>query len=548
MKHFISIRFLSRDEVIQIVIESLRMIPYYCTNQPAPLTLAMSTQTKSPKLSPVFMEKSTRTRLSFEEAGVLGNFRIGSIITPAESSLGKGESITNTIRMIIQQQSDLVILRSEIEGVGLHLAQRLQQTAGPDSWVRKDVPIIVGGAGTRDHPSQVLLDVVTIVARAIGIKRNDDYPIIKQIFSQSEAENELKERISKILDQLTIAFVGDLIHSRVTHDWVHLGKLFSIKFIFIAPKVFQIEDWLRSRIHPGPAISSNLDDALGADITYTIRGQIERLKKIVSEHEARRISRSLQVDDDFIERYDGVIMDAQPIDAESPMIQSHLFNHPQVIMYQQSAMGIPTRMAILRLCYEGRFEDTPLLKVPSVKPKVLLTESIKAHWRRMKKKQRNQQRSVNPIYNGMVLDRINKGIIQLVDLVLARGGVYKKGRGPIIPARECPSPTMGEKEIFFLENRFVPYWLLAAIKILAPLMHVVKLQKGTYWKLNFPVAKAVPQVFVCPNSDCVTNHDPEAETFFYVSSTDKQIFLECAYCEHQFSRQEIIDHLPQKRW
>lgn len=547
LKHLLSIGLLTREEVIYLIYQSLVMTLYYCRQQVPPLPTSLRRKLLKPKLVTLFQEKSTRTKDSFEEAAERILLRRGSAITSEESSLGKGESLMHTLRMLIQQGADVVVLRSAIEGAGLHLAQCLERTGGPESWVRQDVSIIVGGAGTRDHPSQIILDLVTIVLRRLGIKRMDEADKLAKILKRMRAD-ELKILIGKIIDELKISFVGDLFHSRVVNDWIHLSRLFHIHFIFIAPEIVQVEKWLRPHLS---SPSDNLNQAKKTDIVYTIRMQIERLSKTMPEHEARQIVRSLQIDEKFMEGFSGLVMDALPIDVNSPTILPSLYNHPQVIMFEQSGCGIPTRMAILVECLLGRKQAVRKLEAPAVKPKVLLIETSKKHTERMKEKSQDQQRSVNPIYNGTVFDRINKGMISYFDLVLARAGVYKTGHGPIILARECDSTDMGQKEIFFLENRFVPYPISAALKFVSPSNRVIEIKEdqGMYYKLEFPLPKAVSDVFVCPNDDCITNHDPEAQTFFNIEEerAEGPVAI-CVYCEHQFSRSEIIEHLPRKRW
>jgi len=537
MKNFLSIRFLNQDDVIRLVIESLRMIPYYCKNEIVPLPLPHN-MCRPPKLTSVFTELSTRTKSSFEEAAELVSFRVGAAITPSDSSLGKNESLTNTLRMIIQQNADVVVLRSGIEGAGLHLANCLQQTANSANWVNSNASVIIGGAGTCDHPSQVLLDIVTIIARSLGITRNDQYHVIETIFADIDYEKILTQAIVRVLNNLTIAFVGDLVHSRVVHDWLHLGRLFFIRFTLIAPDVLQIPiSCLKGIIYKR---SNDLDEALNSEITYTIRLQKERLERIFSVNEVIKIISSLQVTKNYLSKYKGLIMDAQPIDSGTPMISPDCFNYPQVIMFQQSAMGIPVRMAILASCFIGEPEKIVLLKPCKVRPKVLKQESIQKHLIELTDKYADKELSVNPIRRGTVLDRLDSGTIKIIDLLLEKAGAYKKGQGPIIQARNCPSPSMGKKEILFLPDRFIPYWLLAVIKLIAPSMRVIVLKNNTYKKLEFPVARSVPDIFVCPNPNCITNHDPEAKTAFDVIGDHN---IKCVYCENVSTKGEIIAHL-----
>ena len=282
MKHFIGVRFLNREQVIDIIIEGMRMLPYYWSNELPPLTKSMQRQRGKkkmlrPQVACWFEEPSTRTRGSFEAAARRAGFRVAHGITPTESSLAKDEPPGLTLRNLIQQGTDVVVLRSKTEGLGLHLAQILEQTLTELSWVKKDVSIIVGGAGTRDHPSQVILDLVTIVVEKLGVRSPSQIGIIVKLFQRAKDLPRLRHCIADILDHLKISFVGDLLHSRVTHDWLHIGTMFSVSFNLVAPSVFQIESFCLT--HPDLRCQSNdrLESVFASDIVYTIRTQKERL-------------------------------------------------------------------------------------------------------------------------------------------------------------------------------------------------------------------------------------------------------------------------------
>lgn len=556
MKNFIHTGLLTRDEIVMVLIEALRMIPHYCKRCQPPLTpsMRMLKQKKqlAPKLVPWFEEMSTRTRGSFEEAAELVGLRVGSPITPTNSSLGKHEAAAQTLRMLIQQGADMVVIRSKTEGLGLHLAQCIQKTASEEGWVRSNISIMVGGAGTRDHPSQVLLDLLTIVAYRLGIRKLGQFTEIEEWFKPKNAEQRLAERIIEIIESIRIAFVGDLVNSRVVHDWIKLAhKAFKkIAFRFIAPAVFQVEQTLRASLDC--AADDQLDTARGMDIIYTIRGQMERWEKLMSKLEADKILGSIQITPKFIESYDGVLMDAQPIDKDAPMILPELWHHPQNLMMMQSAFGIPTRMALLRLCETGRqAEVTPLLEEPRVRPNVLQEGDLAAQKKKLDARYASQEDSLGKyVHNGTVIDRLAPGTGLLVRRLCEKVGLlHDHKRKVLIEDGDTHLPLPGgKKDIIQLHDVWPTHQFAATIGLISPTVRFSFMRVGDekeYRRLEFPLPKAVAGLFSCPNQDCITNCDPEVQTFFEVSrlSETGEVAMECAFCQRVFPAERIIAKL-----
>ena len=152
-------------------------------------------------LATLFYEPSTRTRLSFESAMLrLGGNIISNENAKEFSSAVKGESLQDTIR-IVSSYADIIVLR--------HFEEGSSKIAASVS----SVPIINGGDGSGQHPTQALLDL---------------YTIWKEIGS---------------IDNTTIAMVGDLRYGRTTRSLCYLlGKFKNVKIIFIAPDNLSIKD------------------------------------------------------------------------------------------------------------------------------------------------------------------------------------------------------------------------------------------------------------------------------------------------------------------
>ena len=549
-RHLLSIDLLgggsreeARDEIADIVYEALEMVPFYTQDKVCPVEFAAGTM--MPEMAALFSEISTRTLGSSMAAGRRVGFSIVDPILPGQSSLGKGETWANTVRMVNQQGVQVLVIRSEIEGLGLHLAQCLEETATPEDWVRRGMSIIVGGAGTRDHPTQVLLDITTIVLRKLGIRHMDEWPKINAILSGC-SRDELKLRICEIMDNLKMAFVGDLRHSRVVHDWIHLAQWFNIRYTLIAPDLLQVEPWCieGSNFVTG----SRLEDALLADFLYSIRIQLSRLGSNIPEYEARRVILSLQITPAFIKIFPGEIMDAQPVDNNNPAILPEVQGHEKVIMRMQSAVGIPLRMAVINRCYRNRRERFDTLNVPefTLQPEdVLKYQGLESHWAELAERYRDKAMFFTRVENGIVIDRIPPGGARVIDLINQRAGLYYSGRGQIVLAREVDSQVIAEgKEVIFLHNRWPPLELAAVYGLLFPSVRLSWMTTNGgdrgYQRLQLRLPEVVAGIFRCANKNCVTNHDPECETHFVVMGSRGNAGVKCSFCQHHYSVENLI--------
>ena len=191
------------------------------------------------QLATLFYEPSTRTRLSFESAMLsLGGQTIG-FAGAEQSSVSKGETIADTVR-VVSCYADIIAMRHPKEGAPLCAS------------MYSKIPVINAGDGGHNHPTQTLIDLMTI-----------------------------RQRLGR-LDNLTIGFCGDLKFGRTVHSLVkslvrHTGN----KFYFISPEELRIPDYLVDETleptHTPYEEVSSLEDSLPKlDVLYMTRVQKER--------------------------------------------------------------------------------------------------------------------------------------------------------------------------------------------------------------------------------------------------------------------------------
>lgn len=191
------------------------------------------------QLATLFYEPSTRTRLSFESAMLsLGGQTLG-FSSATQSSASKGETVADTVR-VVSCYADIIAMRHPKEGAPLQAS------------IYSRIPIINAGDGGHAHPTQTLIDMMTI-----------------------------RQRKGK-LNNLTIGFCGDLKFGRTVHSLVSsLTRFSDNKFYFISPEELRIPDYLRDDVlNPSNSTYeevSSLEDTLPKlDVLYMTRVQKER--------------------------------------------------------------------------------------------------------------------------------------------------------------------------------------------------------------------------------------------------------------------------------
>ncbi len=250
----------------------------------------------------LFYESSTRTRTSFEFAAkALG--ATTTLVSATSSSIEKGESLIDTGWTVTSLGADVIVLRHPNSGAP-YLLSRYVPT-----------PIVNAGDGMHQHPSQALLDALTILNH------------------------------KKKLEGLRIAIVGDVFHSRVARSNAHLLSKFGAEVVFCGPPALVPE--VAATIAPGVMACHDLHTALqGADVVMSLRVQKERLAGTafgVDEYIAKYQITSQRMQ---LAKPDAILMHPGPI-IRGMELTSEVADGPQSVIHEQVANGVKTRMAIL---------------------------------------------------------------------------------------------------------------------------------------------------------------------------------------------------------
>ena len=298
-RDLVSIRDLTKEEIFYILEKAEKMIPFAKGEKK---TKALEGKI----LATLFFEPSTRTKLSFETAmHRLGGNVIG-FSEPAMTSIKKGETLADTIRMV-DSYSDIIVIRHSLEGAA-RLAAEFAES-----------PVINAGDGAGRHPTQCLLDLFTILRE--------------------------KGRI----EGLKIALVGDLKYGRTVHSLAYALALLGAELIFISPETLKMpKEIVRDCQELGaePKSFTNLERAIkDVDVIYVTRIQKERFP---DPTEYNRVVGSYRIDIDLLKhaKEDVVVMHPLPRVNE---IDPEVDKTKHALYFKQAFYGIPVRMALLSL-------------------------------------------------------------------------------------------------------------------------------------------------------------------------------------------------------
>ena len=292
-RHLLSIQDLSKEE-IELVLDTAE----HLKKEPNQNLL------KGCILATCFFEPSTRTRFSFESAmHRLGGSVIG-FADPTATSVKKGETLFDTIKTI-SKFADAIVIRHPVDGSALIAAEA------------SDVPILNGGDGSNQHPTQALLDLFTI----------------------RECQGKL--------DDLHIAFVGDLKHGRTIHSLCQALTNYQVRLYFVSPEALPLPKKIQEQLEE-------------AKIPFSFHDSIEEVIPLVDILYMTRIQKERFVDPncDFnnpcILKYEHLKNVRENLKILHPLprideIERTIDSTPYAHYFDQLANGVSVRMALLLL-------------------------------------------------------------------------------------------------------------------------------------------------------------------------------------------------------
>ena len=261
-----------------------------------------------------FFESSTRTRISFSTAAS----RLGAdtmALQAESSSLKKGESLIDTVRTLEAMRPDAIVIRHASSGAPEFVARRLE------------IPVINAGDGTHEHPTQALLDALTI-----------------------------RDRKGK-LEGWNVTILGDILHSRVARSNIHLLSKFCVRITLCGPAMWVPREL--EKLAPNVRVVHRIDEALDdADVVMVLRVQTERIHEPSLAPDEYISGYQLTPARLRLARPDALVLHPGPI-VRGLEIDSAVADGPQSGVLEQVTNGLAIRMALLYHLIGGAAADAP---------------------------------------------------------------------------------------------------------------------------------------------------------------------------------------------
>ncbi|MGB8674691.1 MAG: aspartate carbamoyltransferase catalytic subunit [Candidatus Acidiferrales bacterium] len=307
-QHLLGIETLTREQITFFLDQSKPFQEF----QRHPLKKLATLRGKTVAIA--FFEASTRTRISFSTAAS----RLGADMMNLQaeaSSLKKGESLLDTVRTLEAMRPDGIVIRHSSSGAPEFVAERLE------------IPVLNAGDGTHEHPTQALLDALTIRDRRGS------------------------------LDGLNLTIVGDILHSRVARSNIHLLSKFGARITLCGPAMWVPREL--EKLAPGVRRVLRMEDALeGADIVMVLRVQTERLHEPSLAPEEYVLGYQLTPERLRLAKADAVVLHPGPM-IRGLEIDPGVADGAQSAVLEQMTNGLAVRMALLYHLVGGAPADAP---------------------------------------------------------------------------------------------------------------------------------------------------------------------------------------------
>ena len=308
LQHLLGIETLTREQVTFILDQAKPFQEF----QRHPLKKLATLRGKTVAIA--FFEASTRTRISFSTAAA----RLGADtmnLQAEASSLKKGESLIDTVRTLEAMRPDGIVMRHSSSGAPEFVAERLA------------IPVINAGDGTHEHPTQGLLDALTIRDR------------------------------KGTLEGWNVTILGDILHSRVARSNIHLLTKFDARITLCGPAM-----WVPRELEvlaPNVRRVLRVEDALaGADVVIVLRVQTERIHEPSLAPEEYVLRYQLTPERLRLARPDALVLHPGPM-IRGLEIDPAVADGPQSCVLEQVTNGLAVRMALLYHLIGGAPADAP---------------------------------------------------------------------------------------------------------------------------------------------------------------------------------------------
>jgi len=576
LKHLVSIRSLSREQILDLLDEGIRMILFALQNRIVPGVFRLEHDTQqNPGFCTITYEPSTGTRVSFDAAATLTgcSYPTAAITEIMNTSGKKGEPVYHLVRRLyLEAGIRFFAIRHKLAGLARALAYEFDRDHSGHTMLGNDISFLCAGEGEEYHPSQVILDWLAIVAFKLfkeaierdgqSRSRHDNLVAAVNAFSVRK-EAERLEMIADCIDGERICFGGDLTKSRVLADHLSMGEegKFDLRFVLVAPHFAKVQGFRLQRVQHTTTTEWHPD--LDANWFFRIRWQKERWPEafhpqIEECDEAFRVNRQFM--DRLMSRPEpGYVMDVLPIDKVNPSITQDVEDHPHVLAWFEAAMALPARMAIIKLAYSHWCDEEAAAKYSWRLPDPILASLVNArdpvclseyHARTLA----DSDERVNRLKTGCSLDHLPPNQSLLLYRLLKWLGY--PGQIILTPNVFPKDRPMALKDMKWFPDQPLHEWNPSILDAIDFLME----SRQTYnhfaadQDLFFKLALARPDggsrvvgILPCPRGagHCIDGYHEEVRvrSIATIYGSGKGALLTCEYCGGVFTPQQVRDRL-----
>ncbi len=468
-RDIISITDFSREEILQLCEAGKRMYELEKSGKRNSLRDALKYRT----LSYMFYEPSTRTRTSFNTGMRELGGRYDGFSGTEGTSVMKNETVRDTVTMMCANHFDVIVMRHPLDG-------SLQWAADV-----ANIPVVNGGDGKNEHPTQALLDVLTLFVLKNGK-----------------------------LDGLRVGFGGDLSHGRTVRSLsLALSHFDHISIRWAAEDFLGMpEDLAQLLSARGVKVAreKSVRDVMGnVDFYYMTRPQLERMPG-VTQKDIMAMMKQYRIDLDKVRGFDVHVLHPLPVNSEVAEIDYRVYFTPAQAFFAQAEFGIFLRKALL---YEMLRQES-YLRYDSRLPAEL--EKGNNRLPRALHGTKQQAMFIDKINNGTVIDHLAEGTLRAVDAVLDL-----ENRG-----HSCTTAVIAEKKHPFIKTNLPELTErdLKQIALISPEPTVNYIQDGR--------AREKFVYLLCRNSNCITRTiNEDVPPKFYADSGA----IRCRYCRRPYT-------------
>ncbi len=455
----------------------------------------------------LFLEDSTRTRISHRQAAyMVGADWQDGIYGSEGSSVKKGESTKDCWRVFTGYDHEVTVMRHPLEGAARWAAEVSSKAVVNDrahGIIRERMSIVNGGDGANQHPTQVFVDLFTILNALGGI------------------------------DKLNIGLVGDIKHSRVANSWFSIAAEIDAKLHLGYPQGFEpsqdVLDYLKNDQGVEYATYHNIVDVLSnVDVAIILRPQLERMRPdeqamfkgewVVSRKLLEKNSKTIDLDK-------LVLMHPLPRNKNSLEITKDVDDMKCAWYFQQESFGPSVRAALFSLIAGSIGKRFSRIVQPSIEE---YSGTFVQKEFDSSQKDRKSYKVGRIDGNGVVIDRLPEGtakkLVQLLEITDV----------PEYTGSRLHSGKLGKKDLVKYDGLLeLDEERLSIISLLAPEATINYIRDGKLQsKFRYELGRMIGNIAQCSNPSCITRpeHNEHTPSRFYVEDKNNHV-LRCYYCD-----------------